>query len=293
MSSPPHPLFHFGMTGWFYIRGEPTIMYRTIPSDSTETWPPKFWKFSLETDGITKVEAAFADARRFGRIRLLNCDKDEIRKVSPLKENGPDPIIDRNIVTESWLATKLAAKRVPIKAFLLNQANISGIGNWVGDEILYQAKIHPEQYTNTLTSEHLKQLHKSMSNVCQIAVDHLADSSKFPDHWLFNYRWGKGKKDAATTLPSGAKISFVTVGGRTSCIVPIVQVKTKIANIESIKAEEGTVNRKRKRTGATEPLEYEKTLTDSDQTCSDTEKHRKRKSKRIKALPKNISNLRD
>jgi formamidopyrimidine-DNA glycosylase len=63
-------------------------------------------------------------------------------------------------------------------------------------------------------------------HVCQTAVDALGDSNKFPDEWLFNHRWGKGKKDAATTLPNGAKITFLTVGGRTSCVVPSVQKKT-------------------------------------------------------------------
>jgi formamidopyrimidine-DNA glycosylase len=65
-----------------------------------------------------------------------------------------------------------------------------------------------------------------MMHVCDTAVGVLGDMSKFPDEWLFNHRWGKGKKDAATTLPNGAKIMFLTVGGRTSCVVPSVQKKT-------------------------------------------------------------------
>ncbi len=54
----------------------------------------------------------------------------------------------------------------------------------------------------------------------------LADSSKFPEDWLFKHRWGKGKKDSLTTLPNGAKITYLTVGGRTSCVIPSVQKKT-------------------------------------------------------------------
>jgi formamidopyrimidine-DNA glycosylase len=54
----------------------------------------------------------------------------------------------------------------------------------------------------------------------------LADSSKFPEEWLFKHRWGKGKKDSLATLPNGAKITFLTVGGRTSCVIPSVQKKT-------------------------------------------------------------------
>lgn len=91
---------------------------------------------------------------------------------------------------------------------------------------MYNAKLHPEQYSDTFSSAQLKQLHTSILYVCQTAVDLLADSSKFPEEWLFKHRWGKGKKDSVSTLPNGAKITFLTVGGRTSCVVPSVQKKT-------------------------------------------------------------------
>lgn len=91
---------------------------------------------------------------------------------------------------------------------------------------MYDARIHPEQYSNTLTPVQIKQLHKSIHYVCSFAVDNLADSSKFPEEWLFKHRWGKGKKDSSTTLPNGSKFVFLTVGGRTSCVVPSVQKKT-------------------------------------------------------------------
>ncbi|THV47021.1 hypothetical protein BGAL_0341g00020 [Botrytis galanthina] len=226
MSSPPHPMFHFGMTGWFHIRGQGSYYYRSKNEDEKEVWPPKFSKFSLQTAGEPKVEAAFTDSRRFSRIRLVNCVAEAIRDTSPLKENGPDPVIDKDILTAEWLEQKLNKKRVPIKALLLDQANISGIGNWVGDEILYNARLHPEQYSNTFSSEEIKRLHTSMMSICQTAVDLLADSSKFPDDWMFKHRWGKGKKDGPTALPNGEKITFLTVGGRTSCVVPSVQKKT-------------------------------------------------------------------
>src|SRR6186713_2100906 len=143
MSSPPHPVLHFGMNGWFNIRGVQTGYYRN-PKPESEQWPPKFWKFSLETEaeGDAKpVEAAFVDSRRLSRIRLVNCDAKDIRKTTPLKENGPDPVIDKDILTEAWLTALCKRKKVPIKAMLLDQANISGVGNWVGDEILYNARI--------------------------------------------------------------------------------------------------------------------------------------------------------
>ncbi|KAI1629475.1 formamidopyrimidine-DNA glycosylase [Exophiala viscosa] len=229
MSSPPHPVMHFGMSGWLKIKDEHTYYYRPKSGEEEEPWPPKFMKFLLETkpeNGQEKVEAAFVDMRRFARVRLVDCEASEIRNVTPLKENGPDPVIDKDVVTVAWLKEKCNAKKVPIKAMLLDQANISGIGNWVGDEIMYNAKMHPEQYANTLSDEQISQLHKSIHYVCSTAVDLLAESEKFPDDWLFKHRWGKGKKNASNALPNGEKIAFLTVGGRTSAVVPSIQKKT-------------------------------------------------------------------
>ena len=224
MSSPPHPLFHFGMAGWWKIRNEDTAYYKPDKKCDDEDWPPKYWKFALGTAEEPKSEHAFVDFRRFARIRLVDCAAEEMRKNSPLKENGPDPVQDG--IAEEWLVQRLQSKHVPVKALLLDQANISGIGNWVGDELLYDAKIHPEQYSNTLTASQMKQLHKSIMYVCTTAVELRAESDKFPETWLFKHRWGKGKKDNPQTLPNGEKIKFLTVGGRTSAIIPSVQKKT-------------------------------------------------------------------
>ncbi|KAL8667439.1 MAG: hypothetical protein Q9202_000655 [Teloschistes flavicans] len=225
MSSPPHPLFHFGMAGWWKIRNEETAYYKSSKRDEP-TWPPKYWKFTLETAEEPKSEHAFVDFRRFARIRLIDCAAEEMRNASPLKENGPDPVVDKDTLTEEWLVQKLQSKHVPVKALLLDQANISGIGNWVGDELLLDAKIHPEQYSNTLTPAQMKQLHKSIHYVCSTAVELRAESDKFPETWLFKHRWGKGKKDDPQRLPNGEKIKFLTVGGRTSAIIPSIQKKT-------------------------------------------------------------------
>jgi formamidopyrimidine-DNA glycosylase len=134
MESPPHPLCHFGMAGWFKIKGIETAYYKPTKAVPAE-WPPKYWKFALTTleePGKPVTEAAYVDFRRFGRVRLIDCPAKDLRNTTPLKENGPDPVIDKDIFTVDWLADKCATKRVPIKALLLNQANISGIGNWVG-----------------------------------------------------------------------------------------------------------------------------------------------------------------
>lgn len=230
---------HFGMTGWIHISSEQTGYTRYIEKtkNDKEEWPPRFWKFNLETTGDPKVEVAFTDSRRFGRVRLVDCPGAEIRQFSPLKENGPDPVVDRGIFTEEYLKQKMRKRHVPIKALLLDQAMISGIGNWVGDEIMFQARLHPEQYSDDFSDSDISKLYKAIVYVCDTAVENLGDSDKFPADWLFNHRWGKGKKDAATTLPTGEKITFITVGGRTSCIVPSLQKKTGKASTETMKEE--------------------------------------------------------
>lgn len=220
---------HFGMTGWMHIKGDRTAYtnyYKKMKESELDQWPPRFWKFHFTTDDNTATEVAFTDARRFGRVRLVDCPGDEIRAHSPLKENGPDPVVDAEVFTETYLRERMRARHVPVKALLLDQTMLSGIGNWVADETLYQAKLHPEQYSDSFSDEEIRTLWENVRYVCQTAVDKLGDSDEFPDHWLFNHRWGKGDKGAATKLPNGEKLAFITVGGRTSCYAPGVQKKT-------------------------------------------------------------------
>ncbi|KAI1649379.1 Formamidopyrimidine-DNA glycosylase N-terminal domain-containing protein [Daldinia loculata] len=239
LSKPPHPVMHLGMSGWVQIRGIQTGYTRYIErtKNDKEQWPPKYWKFQLETDSDPKVEVAFTDFRRFGRIRLVDCPGEEIRKHSPLVENGPDPVLDKDVFTEDFLRQKMKRRHVPIKALLLDQATISGIGNWVGDEIMYQAKLHPEQYCDDFDDADISTLYKAIKYVCETAVEKLGDSDEFPEDWLFKHRWGKGKKDSATTLPNGDKIIHITVGGRTTCVVPSVQKKRGRTTINNVKEE--------------------------------------------------------
>lgn len=217
------------LLGWVHIHGQRTAYtnyYKKLKPSDLEQWPPKYWKFSFETDGESPTKVAFTDARRFGRVRLVDCPGEDIRKHSPLVENGPDPVVDPEVFTEEYLRDKMKARHVPVKALLLDQAMISGIGNWVADETLYQAKLHPEQYCDDFDDSQIAKLYESIRYVCQTAVDKLADSDEFPEDWLFKHRWGKGAKGSSSKLPNGEKLAFITVGGRTSCYAPGIQKKT-------------------------------------------------------------------
>lgn len=205
----------------------PAAVYNNAGSthEGATEWPPKYYKFVLQMEGTPKVEAAFVDARRLGRIRLIDVPAEEMRNTTPLKENGPDPVLDQDVLTVEWLTEKLQSKKNPIKAALIDQGVISGVGNWVADEILHHARVHPEQYCNTLSDAQCKQLHDSLTFVCTTACDLYGDSDQYPKDWIFKYRWSKGKKDVPV-LPNGEQIQFVTAGGRTSAFVASRQKKT-------------------------------------------------------------------
>jgi formamidopyrimidine-DNA glycosylase len=136
---------------------------------------------------------------------------------------------------------------------------------------LYHAKLHPEQYSDTFSSAQLKQLHKSILYICQTAVDLLADSSKFPEEWLFKHRWGKGKKDSVSTLPNGAKITFLTVGGRTSCVIPSVQKKTGAVAGDVKMIENGDENPAAKKGGKSNGTKKRKEVPKIEESDADVE----------------------
>jgi len=144
---------------------------------------------------------AFLDARRLGRIRLRASPLTE----APISELGFDPILSMPSLED--FTSSVLKRSCPIKALLLDQTFSAGVGNWVAgmtnqfysrhireltfnkDEILYNARIHPEQKCNALSTEQLTALHHQTSEVCRIAVSVNADDSKFPEHWLFKHRW--------------------------------------------------------------------------------------------------------
>ncbi|GAA5843740.1 hypothetical protein JCM9279_000129 [Rhodotorula babjevae] len=232
-----HPLLHFGMSGMAHVRGQPSPVYRVPRSASpADDWPPKYMKAAIVFEDPATGETsdwAFCDARRLGRIKLVEAHEGEVERHPPLSELGADPLLDMPSV--DVLRTALARRNAPIKAVLLDQNGpLCGIGNYLVDEICYQAAIHPSVPASYLAlpaqSSLFDTLHTQIRTVVDTAVAADADASRFPQTWLFQHRWSKGKKkkddDLGFTLPDGrtATISFVTVGGRTSAVVDEVQV---------------------------------------------------------------------
>ena len=94
------------------------------------------------------------------------------------------------------------------------QAFSAGVGNWVADEVLYQAKLYPEVKANSLTDDEIQRLHEAIKQVPAAAVEAEADSEKFPPDWLFHVRWDGKKKNPKI---NGNAVEFLKVGGRVRC----------------------------------------------------------------------------
>jgi hypothetical protein len=138
---------------------------------------------------------------------------------APLSDLGPDALNEP--MPLHAFGALLRGRAVPVKALLLDQTIISGIGNWVADEALYQAAVHPESRCCALDVDAIRRLHAAIGTVVTTAAAVEADSDRFPARWLFHYRWVKKAAGAEDAL--GRAISFATVGGRTSAFVADVQ----------------------------------------------------------------------
>ncbi|CAM8964915.1 unnamed protein product [Rhodiola kirilowii] len=252
LDSPPFPSFQFGMSGAIHIKGISVSKYkRSIVKDSDE-WPSKYSKFLVELDD--GLELSFTDPRRFAKVRLL---QDPV-SVPPISELGPDAFLEPMNLDDFF--NLLSKKKIAIKALLLDQKFISGIGNWIADEVLYQARIHPQQNACSLSKETCATLLQCIKKVIHHAVHVNADSSQFPLEWLFHFRWGKkaGKviesaievgadssqypdkwifhfreKRLGKAFIDGKKIDFITAGGRTTAYVPELQILTGSQATES------------------------------------------------------------
>ncbi|KAJ8536171.1 hypothetical protein K7X08_034572 [Anisodus acutangulus] len=226
LDSPPFPTFQFGMAGAIYIKGVAVTKYKRSAVKDDDEWPSKYSKVFLELDD--GLEISFTDKRRFAKVRSL----ENPVSVPPISVLGPDALLEPMTVDEFYKALskkKIGKRSKEIKALLLDQSFISGIGNWIADEVLYQARIHPMQSASSLSKEDCATLLKCINEVIEKAVEVGADSSQYPTSWIFHSR----EKKPGKAFVDGKKIEFITAGGRTSAVVPDLQ---KNMGAESTKA---------------------------------------------------------
>lgn len=225
------PVFHFGMTGAMSVRGEGAMKYKSFEVDTT-SWPPRFAKLVVEFD--SGVALAYTDPRRFGKVRLVRGD---VRTSPPISQLGFDPLLA--MPNADAFVAAYAKRAAPIKAALLDQKIAAGVGNWIADEVLYQARVHPETPAKQLSRAQLERIRTEMGNVVRKSVEANADADAFPEDWLFHRRWGK-----VAGSVNGSRIEFITVGGRTTAFVPALQKKGK-AGDEASEAEAKPAKKKR------------------------------------------------
>lgn len=208
LDSRPWPLFHFGMTGGFVTPYEPGLQLRTGP-ELADRWPPRFAKLVLSTASGRRL--CMTNARRLGRIRL----RDDPPSVPPISELGFDPLLEPP--EPEALHLLLRERRGMLKGLMLDQSFAAGVGNWVADEVLFEAGLDPRRRANTLSPDDAGRLARALTLVVRTAVAVDADSRRFPEHWLFHRRWAPA---ADVTTSSGEPIGFITVAGRTTAWVP-------------------------------------------------------------------------
>lgn len=157
---------HFGMTGWLeaYEDGE--------APEHTE----------LRIDFADGSHLAYVDQRKFGAISWVD-DVDDFVEEQGL---GPDPLGDD--LGPTRFAEIVGGRRGTIKSTLMNQDLLAGLGNVYVDEILFQAGVHPETGSGELTEDQLGELHATMGNVIETAIDRGADVEELPDTWLLPHR---------------------------------------------------------------------------------------------------------
>lgn len=128
----------------------------------------------FETDGGDVVR--FNDPRRFG-LMLLS-DEASLSEHPLLREIGPEPLDPA--FTGTVLAQALAGRATPIKAALLDQKNVAGVGNIYACEALFQSGLSPRRQAATVTGARAERLVEAVKQVLEKAI--LAGGSSLRDH---------------------------------------------------------------------------------------------------------------
>ncbi len=171
-------LIHLKMTGH--------IMYGNYVYDKkSNTWTPSIDErkelhdpynrfihvvFSLSN----KKHLAFCDARKFGKVTLL--DTDTMHESIHLKNIGPEPL-DYNFSVKDFKKAILSKPNKNIKTVLMDQTVIAGIGNIYSDELLWLSNVHPNSKPQNIKEKDWTVLYKNMVIVLNKGIDFGGDST--------------------------------------------------------------------------------------------------------------------
>lgn len=190
---------HLGMTG-------------ELAAEAADHVPGRHDHLVLRQRGRSLV---FRDPRMFGALRF------DAHQAEPAWWKAlPPEVLSRNFNVA--LVARHAARRAgsPLKAFLLDQSIFPGVGNWMADEILWRARLHPATRAGRLYSNDISILFRETRHVSRRAMAIVGTAwGDFPDTWLFNHRW----KNGGRCPRDGASLRREEIGGRTTAWCPRCQ----------------------------------------------------------------------
>lgn len=164
----------------------------------------------------------FQDQRKFGTCRLFEAQ--ELEAWPFFRRLGPEPL---EISAEQFIV-RVRTKKSRIKALLLNQQFLAGIGNIYADESLFRACIHPTAAARTLSSTQLSNLHTALRDVLTEAI--AAGGSSIRDYRTaaglvgsFQNNFQVYGRENLPCIRCGVLIQSAKVAGRTSCFCPACQ----------------------------------------------------------------------
>lgn len=217
-------LIHLKMTGQLVYVGEERFG-AGHPNDSLiGVLPDKSTRVTLTfTDGTALF---FNDQRKFGWMLLLPTL--EIPNTAFMQKVGPEPLED-SFTPKDFMQRLSRRPKTNIKAALLDQSVIAGVGNIYADESLWGAKIHPQRLVQSLTEPEMTLLYHEMREVMNLAVEKGGSSN----HTYVNAEGQKGsymnfarvfRREGLTCPRCGAIIEKTRVAGRGTHTCPVCQV---------------------------------------------------------------------
>jgi formamidopyrimidine-DNA glycosylase len=203
-------LFRFSRHGWLGVH---LGMSGSLRVEGADYQPQKHDHLVLRQRGRSLV---YRDARMFGRLRF------EHDTQPPKWWAALPPALSSSDFTLAIVRDILTRRRrAPLKAVLLNQSLFLGVGNWMADEILWQAKLDPRRLAGELTAAESRRLHAKTQSVCRISMETIGvDWGDPPAGWLIHVRWKAG---GHCPLHKKQKLERAQVAGRTTAWCPRCQ----------------------------------------------------------------------
>ncbi len=164
----------------------------------------------------------FNDYRLFGKITFDQKD-DDYHPPEWWQKLPPEVLSSR--FSLNYLSKILERRgKAPIKAVLLMQEFFPGLGNWLVDEILWQAGIDPRRPAGSLKEDEVQELRNKIRSVSRGALKTIGEDWRDPPKkWMVHERWSSKKESEKICPQTKEPLRIETVGGRTTYWSPAIQ----------------------------------------------------------------------